>query len=195
MRPLPIVGCRRVLVAAVGLVFAVLAVGCSASPATSAQAGGGDRQVSACPRPASLGRAPTAFDGAGTFAFDRTRVRLSGDGAFQLRYPIGPARGLELPTFVADYRRRAGITENSEGRSERRCPTIAGCGQHQSRACQTWHVIGHRVGSAESESYQGAYRNRCSLRSFQLGGSQCSDSGWSRVNGGVTPPRVWSASA
>src|SRR5882757_1658358 len=65
MRPLPIVGCRRVLVTAVGLVFAVHAVGCSASPATSAQACGGDRQVSACPRPASLGRAPTAFDGPG----------------------------------------------------------------------------------------------------------------------------------
>src|SRR5882757_3270441 len=59
MRPLPIVGCRRVLVTAVGLVFAVLAVGCSAPPAMSAQAGGGGHQVPACPRPASPGRGAT----------------------------------------------------------------------------------------------------------------------------------------
>jgi carboxyl-terminal processing protease len=58
MRLLPIVGCRRVLVTAVGLVFAVLAVGCSAPPATSAQAGGGGHQVPACPRPVSPGQPP-----------------------------------------------------------------------------------------------------------------------------------------
>src|SRR5882724_13288018 len=59
MRLLPIVGFRRVLVTAAGLVFAVLAVGCSAPPATSAQPGGGGDQVPACPQPVSPGRPPT----------------------------------------------------------------------------------------------------------------------------------------
>ena len=56
MRLVPNDGCRRVLVTAVGLVFAVLAVGCSGPPAPSAQAGGGGHQVPACPRPASPGQ-------------------------------------------------------------------------------------------------------------------------------------------
>jgi carboxyl-terminal processing protease len=56
MRLVPIDGCRRVLVTAVGLVFAVLAVGCSAPPAPPAQADGGGHQVPACPRPASPGQ-------------------------------------------------------------------------------------------------------------------------------------------
>src|SRR5882757_9717959 len=55
MRVLAIVGCRRVLVTAVGLVFAVLAVGCSAPPAPPAQADGG-LQAPACPPPVSPGQ-------------------------------------------------------------------------------------------------------------------------------------------
>ena len=61
MRLLPIIGRRRVLVTAVGLVFAALAVGCSAPPATSSQPGGGGDQVPACPPPAIQGRPLTSL--------------------------------------------------------------------------------------------------------------------------------------
>src|SRR5882757_11199461 len=61
MRLLPIIGRRRVLTTAVGLVFAVLAVGCSAPPATSAQPDAGGHQVPACPPPAIQGRPPTSL--------------------------------------------------------------------------------------------------------------------------------------
>src|SRR5882724_2369092 len=61
MRLLPVIGCRRILVTAVSLVFAVLAVGCSAPPATSSQPGGGGPQAPACPPPAVQGRPPTSL--------------------------------------------------------------------------------------------------------------------------------------
>jgi len=61
MRLLPVIGSRRILVTAVSLVFAVLAVGCSAPPATSSQPGGGGPQAPACPPPAVQGRPPTSL--------------------------------------------------------------------------------------------------------------------------------------
>lgn len=60
MRLLPTSGCRRVFLTAIALVFAVLTVGCSAPPATSAQPAVGP-PVPACPRPANPGQPLTTM--------------------------------------------------------------------------------------------------------------------------------------